>query len=400
MTKSSRMNRSRWLLLALAILSVPSIAAIANRLYWLGNDTIHADVVARVNHSVITAAELREQADLIQRLGALRKRAMPSMPTVSLETTSILESIIDARLLSQEARLLKVDVSTKLRDQIREFSTDAGVEGEEGLKRIVTAEGINFDRYKTELETSLVARAVIEEVVGESIVITADDEQAYYKKFASDFDRPEQVHLSEILIASPLRKALSRRDVRDPRVIAAHHKARELSRQIRMGATFEDVARRESSGPTAKEGGDLGWFKRGTLALPLENVAFSLPPGGVSDVRLTKQGYLILKALDHKKAGIPPLAEIKSDVDNSIRNEFLRVGTREHLFLLREQSFIDVKGGFIDKWSWQGGTSDPARALVRAVALLFAAVIIVIVDYWFLTGKRTLGGRPASRQET
>ncbi len=364
MTKSSRMNRSRWLLLALAILSVPSIAAIANRLYWLGNDTIHADVVARVNHSVITAAELREQADLIQRLGALRKRAMPSMPTVSLETTSILESIIDARLLSQEARLLKVDVSTKLRDQIREFSTDAGVEGEEGLKRIVTAEGINFDRYKTELETSLVARAVIEEVVGESIVITADDEQAYYKKFASDFDRPEQVHLSEILIASPLRKALSRRDVRDPRVI------------------------------------DLGWFKRGTLALPLENVAFSLPPGGVSDVRLTKQGYLILKALDHKKAGIPPLAEIKSDVDNSIRNEFLRVGTREHLFLLREQSFIDVKGGFIDKWSWQGGTSDPARALVRAVALLFAAVIIVIVDYWFLTGKRTLGGRPASRQET
>ena len=55
---------------------------------------------------------------------------------------------------------------------------------------------------------------------------------------------------------------------------AAQAKADDLLAQIRKGAKFDDVAKKNSDGPTAAQGGDLGDFKRGTLAKELEDKTF------------------------------------------------------------------------------------------------------------------------------
>ena len=65
--------------------------------------------------------------------------------------------------------------------------------------------------------------------------------------------------------------------------------------QIRKGAKFADLAKKHSDGPSAKEGGDLSYFKRGTLSKELEDKVFALKAGEVTDVIRTKQGYVILK---------------------------------------------------------------------------------------------------------
>ena len=55
-------------------------------------------------------------------------------------------------------------------------------------------------------------------------------------------------------------------------------KADDLLAQIRKGATFDDIAKKNSDGPTAAQGGDLGYFKRGTLAKELEDQTFAMKP--------------------------------------------------------------------------------------------------------------------------
>jgi parvulin-like peptidyl-prolyl isomerase len=76
----------------------------------------------------------------------------------------------------------------------------------------------------------------------------------------------------------------------------ARAKADSLLREIRGGAEFEQVARRESQDSASREqGGDLGWNRRGELVPEFEQMMFALAPGQVSPLVLTQYGYHIIK---------------------------------------------------------------------------------------------------------
>ena len=114
-------------------------------------------------------------------------------------------------------------------------------------------------------------------------------------------EQPEQIRLSELLITEKkarLRRPISNRNSPRPRPrprICWARFARELH--------FEDIAKKNSDGPTAAQGGDLGYFKRATLAKELEDKTFAMKPGDVSEVIRTKQGFVILKVTEHQQAG-------------------------------------------------------------------------------------------------
>jgi peptidyl-prolyl cis-trans isomerase SurA len=82
--------------------------------------------------------------------------------------------------------------------------------------------------------------------------------------------------------------------------------------------SFEDAAKKLSDGSTAADGGPIGTFKRGELAKELEDKTFSLKKGEYTDVIRTKQGFLILKVLDHRSAGIPPMKEVEDKIREAI----------------------------------------------------------------------------------
>ena len=88
---------------------------------------------------------------------------------------------------------------------------------------------------------------------------------------------------------------------------AAKAKAEDLLDQIQKGAKFADLAKKNSDGPSAKDGGDLSYFKRGTLSKELEDKVFALKAGGVTDVIRTKQGYVILQvSRASRRRAFPP----------------------------------------------------------------------------------------------
>ena len=102
------------------------------------------------------------------------------------------------------------------------------------------------------------------------------------------------------------------------------------------------------SGASAADGGQLGVFKRGQLAKELEDKTFAMKPGEVSGVIRTKQGYVILKVMEHQEAGIPPLKTAEPYIQDALYYQKLQPALRAYLTKLREEAYLKYSPGFVD----------------------------------------------------
>jgi peptidyl-prolyl cis-trans isomerase SurA len=208
------------------------------------------------------------------------------------------------------------------------------------LAEEATKQGISFEEYKQNLKNQIITQQVIGREVGSRMNLTKDDEMKYYEAHKNEMMRPEEIRLSEILVATKSE---------DPQQItAAQTTAEGLLAEIRKGTSFEDIAKKSSEGPTAKRGGDLGYFKRGVLAKELEDKTFALKPGDVSEPIRTKQGFVLLKVAEHHQAGIPAFADIEPKLQDAIYSERIEPALRAYLTHLREDAFIYVMPGYVD----------------------------------------------------
>ena len=83
-------------------------------------------------------------------------------------------------------------------------------------------------------------------------------------------------------------------------LVGSRKEADKILNKIRTGARFEDLARKHSTCPSGRKGGDLGYFKRGMMVREFETVAFSLNPGEVSTPVQTQFGFHLIKVVDKR----------------------------------------------------------------------------------------------------
>lgn len=104
---------------------------------------------------------------------------------------------------------------------------------------------------------------------------------------------PERVCFSEILIRAPQPGSPAQ-------ITEARRKAEQVRNSVQGGSSFSDLAKANSQGPSAAQGGALGCFKRGVLSKQLEDRVFKMQAGEVSEVLHTKQGFVLLQVTEHK----------------------------------------------------------------------------------------------------
>ncbi|MFB3814819.1 MAG: peptidylprolyl isomerase [Terriglobales bacterium] len=333
------MTRARNLKRALGVIAVLCLTATA-----FAADTVVEEIIARINNQIITRSELQKSRE--QMLNELRQQGVSETdPRAQEEQRNLLRSLVDQQLLVQKAQDLGLTADTELIKRLDEIRKQMKLESMEDLEKAAQAQGVSYEDFKQNLRNTILTQQVIQREVGGQIHITREEAQQFYNEHKAQMEQPETVQLSEILI-SPAAKEGEQPTPED--LSAAEQKAREALAQIKGGKDFAEVAKQYSNGPTAAQGGDLGQFKRGTLAKELEDKTFAMKPGEVTDVIRTRQGYVILKVTEHTPAGVPPFNAVENWIQEQIYYRKLQPALRAYLTKLREEAYIDIKPGYVD----------------------------------------------------
>jgi peptidyl-prolyl cis-trans isomerase SurA len=324
-------------------------------------DTVVEEIIARVNNEIITRTEYVRSRDQLKQEVQQQDPANADRAFAEKQR-DVLRDLIDQQLLLEKGKDLGITGDTELVKRLDEMRKQMNLGTMEELEKAAEAQGASYEDFKQNLRNQIVTQRVIGQEVGSHLAMNKDDVKKFYDQHKAEMERPEQVRLSEILIApkTPAKPAAGANASPDAKpdppseaeteaaLTAAQAKAQDVLDQFHKGAKFEDLAKKYSDGPSAKDGGDLNLFKRGTLSKELEDKVFALKAGEVTDVIRTKQGYVILQVSEHQMAGIPPMKEVEPRIQDALYMQKLQPALRAFLTTLREEAFIDIKSGYLD----------------------------------------------------
>ncbi len=150
------------------------------------------------------------------------------------------------------------------------------------------------------------------------VEITDEQLLEYYEQHKEEFRHEEQVRARHILFKLAQQAGAEE----ESRV---RGEAETTLQRIQAGEDFAALASQLSADPvSAQQGGDLGFFKRGEMVKPFEEMAFELKPGVVSDPVRTDFGYHLIKVEEVQQAGYDPLEVVRAE----LRTRLTREGAR------------------------------------------------------------------------
>jgi peptidyl-prolyl cis-trans isomerase SurA len=361
--------------LCLLIITLSSLSALSAA---QGGQVVE-EIVTRVNGQIITRSEFDRSKDTLKDECKTQDAANPDKCFADKEK-DILRDLIDQQLLIEKGKDLSINGDTDLIKRLDQMRKEMKLDSMEELEKAAASQGISYEDFKQNMRNQIITQKVIGEEVGGHLSITKEEIQQFYDEHKAEMQMPEEIRLSEIMV-SPAKPNLSdkaattqapapatadpaaaapdpaaqktaddaaRQAAETAALAAAEAKANDLLEQIHKGASFEDIAKKYSDGASAADGGALGVFKRGQLAKELEDKTFAMKAGEVSSVIRTKQGYVILKVIEHQDAGIPPLKQAEPHIQDALYYQKLQPALRAYLTKLREEAYIKYSPGFVD----------------------------------------------------
>ena len=314
-----------------------------------GGTTV-AEIIARVNDRIITRADydraMKELDDEAHQKGA-------SMQEISDAHKDLLRNLIDQQLWISKAKDLGINGETALIKKLDEIRKQNNLETMEDLEKAAKEQGVSFEDFKANIRNGIITQEVMRQEVGRKASFTPGEAQRYFEQHKQEYVQPESVTLSEILIstgtAAPSVVDQGKVQPEDPeKLAAAKAKADDIEAKLHAGGDFTQLARSFSDGPTAATGGDLGQFQRNKLAKVIEDKTFALKSGEYTEPIRTKQGYIILKVVQHIPGGVPAYKDVAGEVEENFFMARMEPAMRDYLTTMREQAYIDIKPGLTD----------------------------------------------------
>lgn len=195
----------------------------------------------------------------------------------------------------------------------------------------------------------------------------------YYQTNPRAFQEAPRVKLRQIFLKSSSQDAEEAR-----RQVQA--RAAEVRQKAALGENFAQLARQYSEDDSAKAGGDLGFVTRGQLLQPLDDAAFSLKPGELSQVIATDVGFHILRVDEAQPGRTLPLAEVRDRILTRLRADRARDlaldrAEKAHDLLLEQKSPEDAAratGGGLKPEQWIAQGERPEGVEEEQVTPLFS----------------------------
>lgn len=190
---------------------------------------------------------------------------VPEDYKLQLDKSIVLDQMISEKLLIQEAKNMGLEKDKDVFEQIKKMTEQ------------------------------ILVQALIEKEILDKIKVNDEEISEYYEQNKDSFTEKEQVHLYNILLET-------------------EEEAQDILEQLKAGGDFNEIAKEKSTGPSAAQGGDLGYLSRGTIIPEIEDVVFALELEKLSEIIKTDFGFHILKITEKKPETVKALEEVKEDI--------------------------------------------------------------------------------------
>lgn len=299
-------------------------------------------VVAEIGEDLVRLTELEAELDRVRKEAGAGHVAVDAADQDALRK-AVLEQLIDRRLLLAEAirRGLSVDdreLEEAIRRRIaarepghdevddRQSAAEPGVVQavDRDSQRLSYRSGISSTADRERLRNQLlVDRLLLTEVVSR-VALGPDDAREWYDAHPEEFELDEQVRCQQILVPEK-------------------ETAEALRKEISRGAGFSDLAREHSTTPDARDGGDLGFFPRGTMPQVIEDNCFELRQNQLSEVIESPYGgFHLFRRTGHRPASALAFEEVKEAIELRLTRESVARAQAAYLERLRTAAGIVV----------------------------------------------------------
>ena len=239
-----------------------------------------------------------------------------------LHGESVLEMLITARLIEQEARRQNITLTEEEIDEgIAGFAMQSFMVSEEDFYTFLEEQGRSVELFRNFFSPSMLLQKLA--------MAELDPEEEEVRQFFEDnarlFGQVEEVEARHILVET-------------------EEEAAEILALLQAGEDFALLAGERSLDlGSGAQGGQLGFFARGRMVPEFEEAAFNLEVGAISEPVATNFGYHIIQLLDRRAAVMPSFEEVSEDAREMLINS--RLDSRMDLILqqLFEEAEIEHK---------------------------------------------------------
>ena len=301
-------------------------------------------VVAEVNNEVITLSEIEEEGKGLFKRIALEVPVEDRLSAIEQLRKDILRSMIDQKLIRQEAAKQGIMVTSEEVDQMVEQMLQANNMSREELNIQLEQSGVDETAYRSSIESQIYQTKLLNRDVRSRIVITEEAILDYYDTSYTKHIPEGGYYLLQIGIS------WGETEGQDPdpavleeRKLSAWQRAERVHKLAVSGSDFKELARKFSDLPSKAEGGDIGVFEESEMASYMRGAVTSLTPGQVSAIIETPVGYQFFKLLSSKEGGIvtiAPYSEVKEEIREKLYDQVLRKEFEEWIEEIRSEAYI------------------------------------------------------------
>jgi len=301
--------------------------------------------VAAVNDDVITLSEVNEVGKpLFTRIaeqtppGKLSERLLQARKT-------IIEKLIDKKLLLQEANKYKMTVSDEEVDKALQRILSRNHTTTQQFRKQIAAMGLNEKQYREDLKDQILSAKLVNVAVRSKVIIPEEKIIDYY-----DMHYTEQVGDGGyyiLQIGCSWDKDKTGADLKKAKK-AALKKAQRVHSLAVAGKDFKKLAEEYSDLPSASDGGDIGVFRAEEMADSMRKAVTALKPGQISGIVETPAGYQIFRLLSSQEGQIitkVPYESVKDEIREILYRQEMQKLYKNWMKELRAQSYIRVFQG-------------------------------------------------------
>ena len=301
--------------------------------------SLHAEmadgVQAIVNDTVITYAQVAEYtapvAETLRRQYAGQPDAFEKALNDALKDS--LEQLIERQLIlhsfeTDGYKLPDSVVDDMFQEEMRNRFGDRVT-----MIKTLQAQGITVEQFRKQVRERFIESEMRRLNVSREVIISPYKVQNYYQAHQAVYGVEDEIKLRMI--------TLNKGGSEGTNTVRL---ANEILSEIKKGATFQEMAMVYSQDAQQHQGGDRGWVERPVLRKELADAAFALKPGETGVVDLPEACYL-LNVEEIRLAHVKPLAEVRDEIEKTLRTEEQARLEKQWMDSLRKKTFVVLLGG-------------------------------------------------------